>query len=51
MHEEPNIVALSAQAEISDLIAELVRGGVKIRGVEPLRQTLEELYLGTVAQR
>jgi ABC-2 type transport system ATP-binding protein len=48
---EPGLVELRGRADIADLVEELVRGGSKIRAVEPVRQTLEELYLGTVSAR
>jgi ABC-type multidrug transport system ATPase subunit len=45
------IVELRVETEIADLIAELVRSGVRIHSVEPLRDDLEELYLRKVSAR
>jgi ABC-2 type transport system ATP-binding protein len=45
------IVELRAGTEIADLIAELVRSGVRIHAVEPLREDLEQLYLRKVSGR
>ena len=45
------IVELRAETDIADLIAELVRSGVRIHAVEPLREDLEELYLRKVSAR
>jgi ABC-2 type transport system ATP-binding protein len=42
------VVELGKGGDIAEIVAELVRGGVKIRGVEPVRQTLEEFYLEKV---
>jgi hypothetical protein len=33
---------------VADVVAELVRGGVKVRAVEPLRPSLETLYLSAI---
>ncbi len=48
---EPETVELQAGTEMADFIAELVRGGVKVHSVEPLRETLEELYLRKISAR
>jgi ABC-2 type transport system ATP-binding protein len=45
------IVELRAETEIADLIAGLVRSGVRIHAVEPLREDLEQLYLRKVSGR
>ena len=43
------VVELKSGDDIADVVAELVRSGVKIREVEPMRQTLEEFYLERVS--
>lgn len=48
---EREIVEVPAGFDIADLIAMLVEGGVKIRGVEPLKPSLESLYLDAITQR
>ena len=45
----PGVVELKSGSDIADVVAELVRSGVKIRGVEAVRQTLEEFYLERVS--
>ena len=45
------LVALDPGKEIADLIVLLVGAGVRVSGVEPARRTLEEIYLGTVADK
>ena len=42
-------VALPPRRDVADLIAGLVAAGVKVRAVEPVRQSLEEIYLRTMA--
>ncbi len=42
-------VALPPGRDVADLIAGLVGVGVKVRAVEPVRQSLEEIYLRTMA--
>lgn len=44
-----NIVEPPANQEIADVVAALVQSGVRVSGVEPLRQSLEEIYLGKVS--
>jgi ABC-2 type transport system ATP-binding protein len=46
---ENDLIALAPGADIADLVTALVHGGVRVRAVEPVRQTLEQLYLSTVA--
>jgi ABC-2 type transport system ATP-binding protein len=48
--QEKQIVELAPGRDPADLVAALVQAGVRIGAVEPLRQTLEELYLGTIAK-
>ena len=36
--------------QIADVVAALVNAGVRVSAVEPVRQTLEEIYLGKVAK-
>lgn len=45
----PGVVELKNGSDVGDMVAELVRSGVKVRGVEPVRQTLEEFYLERIA--
>ena len=42
------VVALPAGHDVADLVAGLVGVGVRVRGVEPVRQSLEEVYLQKV---
>ena len=42
---EPGVVAFGKNVEIADLVTMLVQAGVRIKAVEPLRRTLEEIYL------
>lgn len=48
---ESEIIELQAAQEMADLLTALVRGGVRVHTVEPLRETLEELYLRKVSER
>ena len=45
---ERGVIALSASADIADIVARLVQAGMKIRAVTPEKQTLEQLYLQRV---
>ena len=47
---EPGLIELPAAADIADCVAGLVRSGVKVRGVEQQRASLEQLYLEAVAK-
>jgi ABC-2 type transport system ATP-binding protein len=42
---EPGFVSLGESADVADLVARLVQGGVRIHAVEPQRRNLEEIYL------
>ena len=42
-------VALPPERDVADLVAGLVGAGVRVRAVEPVRQSLEEVYLQKVA--
>jgi len=42
-------LALKPDGDIADLVAALVQAGVRVRAVQPVRRSLEELYLGAVA--
>ena len=44
-----SVVALPPDRDVADLIAGLVGAGVRVRAVEPVRQSLEEVYLQKVA--
>ena len=41
----------AADADVADVVAALVGAGVRVRAVEPVRQSLEDVYLDTVAER
>ena len=41
----------NADADVADVVAALVGAGVRVRAVEPVRQSLEDVYLDTVAER
>jgi ABC-2 type transport system ATP-binding protein len=43
------ILTVAPGHDIADLVAALVQAGIKIRAVEPLKQSLEEIYLNLVA--
>lgn len=45
---EHDVIEVSAEDDIATLVARLVGAGVKVRAVEPLRPTLESLYLDLV---
>ena len=42
------ILTASRDYDIADLIAALVQAGIKVRALEPIKQSLEETYLGLV---
>jgi len=42
------IVTVAPGHDIADLVTALVQAGVKVRAVEPLKQSLEEIYLNLV---
>ena len=44
----PGIVEIPPGGDVADLVARLVNAGVKVRVIEPERQTLEQLYLEKV---
>jgi hypothetical protein len=44
-----DVVELPLGREVSDIIAELVRAGVRIRAVEPIRRNLETVYLELIS--
>jgi ABC-2 type transport system ATP-binding protein len=46
---EQGVISLDPGAEIATLVESLVRAGVRISAVEPLRPTLEQLYLETIS--
>ena len=41
-------LTLGTGADIADLVAALVHSGIKVRAVEPMKQSLEEIYLELV---
>ena len=45
---EPGLIELPPEADVADLVACLVQGGVKVREVTQEKQTLEQLYLREV---
>ncbi len=42
------IVTVAVGHDVADLVAALVQAGIKIRAVEPMKQSLEEIYLNMV---
>lgn len=44
---EPGLI--SCANDIADLIEKLVRAGVRVRAVEPVKRTLEQIYLETIS--
>lgn len=48
VREAPNVIELSPESDIADVVTRFVGAGVKVRAVEPERQTLEQLYLEQV---
>ena len=46
---EKHSVELLPAVDIADIVTALVQAGVRVSAVEPLRQTLEEIYLGKVS--
>jgi ABC-type multidrug transport system ATPase subunit len=48
---EPDVIELSSAEDVADIVHRLVTAGVKIRAVEPLRPTLESLYLDLIHGR
>jgi ABC-2 type transport system ATP-binding protein len=42
------ILTVANGHDIADLVAVLVRSGIKVRAVEPIKQSLEEIYLNLV---
>jgi ABC-2 type transport system ATP-binding protein len=45
---EPGLIELDPGGDVADVVARLVSAGVRVRAVEPVRQTLEQLYLELV---
>lgn len=45
------LIELPAACDVADLVRELVQAGQQVRAVEPLRRTLEELYLDTIHEK
>ena len=49
VRETPHrVIELAPGSDVADLVARLVNAGVKVRAIEPERQTLEQLYLEQV---
>jgi ABC-2 type transport system ATP-binding protein len=48
---EPDVIELGADEDVADLVQRLVSNGARIRALEPLRPTLESLYLEAVRKR
>lgn len=44
-------ISLPAGTDVADVVSALVGAGVRVRAVEPLRQSLEQIYLDTVGKR
>jgi len=47
---EPGLIELEPGTDVADVVAKLVSAGVRVRAVEPVRQTLENLYLEQIEQ-
>jgi ABC-2 type transport system ATP-binding protein len=45
---EPDVIEIGASDDVADTVRRLVEAGVKVRAVEPLRPTLEALYLDLI---
>ncbi len=45
---EPGLIELEPDADVADVVTKMVAAGVRVRAVEPVRQTLEQLYLEQV---
>ena len=43
--ESVGMISLDEHIEIADLVARLVQGGVRVSAVEPVRRSLEQIYL------
>lgn len=43
------IVTLPATVDMADVVAALVHGGLRVRAIEPVRQTLEDFYMEHIA--
>jgi ABC-2 type transport system ATP-binding protein len=48
---EPDVIELGAEDDVADIVHRLVSNGARIRALEPLRPTLESLYLDAIRQR
>ncbi len=46
----PGVVEIPPGGDVAELVARMVHAGVKVRAVEPERQTLEQLYLEKVVR-
>jgi len=49
--EGVGVISLDEHCEIADLVARLVRAGVRVSAVEPLRRNLEQIYLSLTHPR
>lgn len=45
---ESGLIAIAPNVDIADLVAALVRANIRVRAVEPVRKSLEQLYLNAV---
>lgn len=48
---EPDVIELGADEDVADLVQRLVSNGTRVRALEPLRPTLESLYLDAIRKR
>lgn len=48
---EPDVIELRPEEDVADLVQKLVSVGTRIRALEPLRPTLESLYLDAIRKR
>ena len=43
-------ISLAAGRDMADVVSALVKGGVRIRAIEPLRRNLEDIYLKAISK-
>jgi len=48
---EPDVIELRPEEDVADVVQRLVSTGTRVRALEPLRPTLESLYLDTIRKR
>ena len=48
---DQSTISIPTGGDIADVVAALVNAGVRVRAVEPVRHSLEQLYLDTIGKR